>query len=255
MDSPTASVPPERHRGRAGHPPPAIAAPDGSVTFPEVPAGPPLGLGGLPFTSTEVQIEDGSVLALFTDGLIETRERDASAGLQELASVMSRHQCSLDALGERALTTLVNGSPDDDAALLLARVHGLGPESVRTWSLPADPKAVTRARSAVVDFLRERDLEPLEFEVELTVSELVTNAIRYGSGPDLKLRLIRKDAGVICEVSDAANTSPRLRHARTTDEGGRGPFLVAQLAHRWGTRFKHEGKTVWAELNEPDASG
>ncbi|WP_251092162.1 SpoIIE family protein phosphatase [Streptomyces sp. Caat 7-52] len=240
---------------RAGHPPLAIAAPDGSVGFPELPTGPPLGLGGLPFTSTEVQVEDGSVLALFTDGLIETRERDATAGLHELASVLGRHRQSLDALGESAVAALVDGSPEDDVALLLARVHGLGPDDVFTWCLPADPKAVTLARSAVVNCLRARQLESLEFEVELTVSELVTNAIRYGSGPDLKLRLIWKDAGVICEVSDAANTSPRLRHARTTDEGGRGLFLVAQLAHRWGTRFRREGKTVWAELDVSDAPG
>ncbi|MFD7462057.1 MULTISPECIES: ATP-binding SpoIIE family protein phosphatase [unclassified Streptomyces] len=239
---------------RAGHPPLAIAAPDGTVSFPELPAGPPLGLGGLPFTSTEVQVEDGSVLALFTDGLIETRERDAHAGLRQLAAVLSRQRQPLDALGQSALAALVDGSPEDDVALLLARVHGLGPDSVFTWSLPSDPKAVTLARSAAVDCLRERQLGALEFEVELTVSELVTNAIRYGSGPDLRLRLIRKDAGVICEVSDGANTSPRLRHARTTDEGGRGLFLVARLAHRWGTRFKQEGKTVWAELNVPDAS-
>jgi hypothetical protein len=72
------------------------------------------------------------------------------------------------------------------------------------------------------------------------VDDLVTQA--------RELRLLRASR-LICEVTDTSNSSPRLRHARTTDEGGRGLFLVAQLAHRWGTRYTHEGKIIWAELD------
>jgi hypothetical protein len=82
----------------------------------------------------------------------------------------------------------------------------------------------------------------------------VTNAIRYGSGP-IQLRLIREAAVLICEVSDGSSTSPRLRHARTTDEGGRGLFLVAQLTHRWGTRYAASGKIIWAEQSLPSPAG
>ncbi len=79
------------------------------------------------------------------------------------------------------------------------------------------------------------------------VSELVTNAIRYGTGSgSIQLRLIH-DRTLICEVSDGSSTSPHLRYARTDDEGGRGLFLVAQIAHRWGTRYADQGKTIWAE--------
>jgi hypothetical protein len=81
--------------------------------------------------------------------------------------------------------------------------------------------------------------------MELVVSELVTNAIRYGTGP-IHLRLI-KDRSLICEVSDGSNTAPHLRRARTFDEGGRGLLLVAQLTQRWGTRQTPRGKTIWAE--------
>lgn len=60
------------------------------------------------------------------------------------------------------------------------------------------------------------------------------------------LRLIREQC-LVCGVSDTSHTSPHLRHARTTDEGGRGLFLVAPMTERRGTRYTREGKTVWTE--------
>ncbi|WP_406506590.1 ATP-binding protein [Streptomyces sp. NBC_01602] len=77
-------------------------------------------------------------------------------------------------------------------------------------------------------------LAGLLFTIELMVSELLTNAIRYGR-PPVELRLIRHDV-LVCEVTDSSSTQPRLRRARTTDEGGCGLFLVAQLGARWGCR-------------------
>ncbi len=85
--------------------------------------------------------------------------------------------------------------------------------------------------------------------LELVVSELVTNAIRYGE-PPIQLRLIR-DGALICEVSDGSSTSPHLRRAHAYDEGGRGLLLVAQLTERWGSRQTTTGKTIWAELSLP----
>ena len=86
---------------------------------------------------------------------------------------------------------------------------------------------------------------------ELVVSELATNAIRYGSHP-IRLRLVHDAATLICEVSDASHTAPHLRRARTFDEGGRGLLLVAQLTERWGSRHTPDGKTIWAELSLTD---
>ncbi|MER5410739.1 ATP-binding protein [Streptomyces sp. NPDC002769] len=80
---------------------------------------------------------------------------------------------------------------------------------------------------------------------EIIVSELVTNAIRHGT-PPVRLRLI-KDRFLTCEVPDASPAAPHLRHARTLDEGGRGLFVVAQLAQHWGTRCTGSGKTIWTE--------
>ena len=88
------------------------------------------------------------------------------------------------------------------------------------------------------------------FATELIVSELVTNAVRYGAEP-IVLRLIR-DNTLICEVSDGSSTAPHLRRARVFDEGGRGLLLVAQMAERWGSRQTATGKTIWAELGLPE---
>jgi len=80
-------------------------------------------------------------------------------------------------------------------------------------------------------------------------SELVTNAIRYGNGP-ITVRMLL-DRALICEVFDGSSTSPHLRYAATTDEGGRGLFLVARLTDRWGTRYTPGGKVIWAEQPLP----
>ena len=65
--------------------------------------------------------------------------------------------------------------------------------------------------------------------------------------------MIRDDHTLVCEVSDPSNTQPRLRRARTTDEGGRGLLLVAQLTTRWGSRYGSSGKTIWTEQSLPAA--
>jgi hypothetical protein len=77
------------------------------------------------------------------------------------------------------------------------------------------------------------------------ISELVTNAVRYGGGP-IGLSLIR-DGVLVCEVTGTSNTQPRMRRAHSTDEGGRSLFIVAQLVQRWGSRYGRSGKTIWAE--------
>ncbi|WP_432146604.1 SpoIIE family protein phosphatase [Streptomyces sp. bgisy084] len=234
---------------RAGHPPAAVITPDGLVAFPDLPAGPPLGLGTLPFESAEVDIADSSVLALYTDGLIQTRDQDMDRGLTLLRTALASPRTRLDELCGTVLDDVLTGGPDDDVALLLARTHALSEDQVATWELTSDPTVVADARSLTADRLTAWGLGSLVFTFELIVSELVTNAIRYGNGR-IRLRLIRQDA-LICEVSDPSSSAPRMRHARTTDEGGRGLFLIAQLARRWGTRYTADGKIVWAEERLP----
>ncbi|MEU9440933.1 SpoIIE family protein phosphatase [Streptomyces sp. NPDC048304] len=237
---------------RAGHILPALVSRDGAVDILDLPPGPPLGLGGLPFEAAEVDLPDGSLLALYTDGLLAAHGDDIEAGLDKLCHALAQRSDSLEATCDSVLGTLLPDRPDDDVALLLARTHSLGDRQVATWELEADPSAVSRARSRVSRQLTTWGLEELDFTAELVVSELVTNAIRYGR-PPIRLRLIH-DRTLLCEVSDDSSTTPHLRRARVFDEGGRGLLLVAQLARHWGTRHARHGKTVWAELDDSVAS-
>jgi serine phosphatase RsbU (regulator of sigma subunit)/anti-sigma regulatory factor (Ser/Thr protein kinase) len=234
---------------RAGHPLPAVVYPDGRIEFPELPAGPALGLGGMPFEAAELELPEGTLLALYTDGLVGSAGHDVDAGLALLARALTRPARSLEETCDNVLYSLLPDRPADDIALLVARTRALDASHVATWELPPDPAVVAEARKEGAEQLERWGLGELVFTTELVVSELVTNAIRYASGP-IQLRLIR-DATLICEVSDTSSTAPHLRRARTFDEGGRGLLLVAALTQRWGTRQTEAGKTIWAEQALP----
>jgi serine phosphatase RsbU (regulator of sigma subunit) len=239
---------------RAGHVLPAVVSGGGRADLLDLPAGPPLGLGGLPFEAAEFDLPEGSLLALYTDGLIEARDHDIEAGVALLRQALAQPAPSLQATCDTVLEALLPADrPHDDVALLLARAHAFGARQVASWEVDADAVSVSRARANVARQLSSWGLEELEFPTELMVSELVTNAIRYGR-PPIGLRLIR-DRALVCEVSDASSTTPHLRRARTFDEGGRGLLLVAQIAEHWGTRRARQGKTVWAELSEEASAG
>ncbi|MFJ5270848.1 SpoIIE family protein phosphatase [Streptomyces sp. NPDC088358] len=236
---------------RAGHPPPVIIDPQGRITFPDMPAGTPLGLGlGLvPFESVELELPEGTLLALYTDGLVESRDDDIDVGLDRLGAVLAETSSSLEDLCSRVIESLPTQSPADDVTLLLARTRGLQPAQVASWELPNEPAAVHIARQAAARQLSRWGLERLVTTVELIVSELVTNAIRYGGGP-IRLRLIQHQV-LTCEVSDSNTSHPRPRQPHIIDEQGRGLFLVARLSRRWGCRTATDGKVVWAEQDLP----
>ncbi|EFL30583.1 magnesium or manganese-dependent protein phosphatase [Streptomyces viridochromogenes DSM 40736] len=229
----------------AGHPAPAVVLPDGSVTFVDLPQGPPLGVGGPPFEAVELSLAQGSTLALHTDGLLARGETWAvDAGRERLRRALEQGG-PLDDHCRTVVDALVPARPHDDVALLMARTRRLDSGQVAVWELPPDPAVVADARRAATRRLSGWGLEELSFTTELVVSELITNAIRYATGP-IRLRLIRERA-LVCEVFDGGATAPHLRHPRATDEGGRGLLLVSQLAQRWGTRFVPDGKIIWAE--------
>ncbi|MEU3278991.1 SpoIIE family protein phosphatase [Streptomyces antibioticus] len=232
----------------ADQPSPVLLRPGGVPREVELPPGPPLGVGGLPFESTELELPEGSVLAFYTDGLLDCGERGPAVGRRRLTEALATFSGSLDETCDRVLHALLPvGNAADDVALLLARTRGLPASQVATWDIPSDPALVAPIRKQVVDQLARWELSEASFTTELVVSELVTNAIRYGSHP-IRLRLIHDAETLICEVSDTSHTAPHLRRAKTWDEGGRGLLLVAQLTQRWGSRHTGDGKTIWAEL-------
>ncbi|WP_306185280.1 SpoIIE family protein phosphatase [Streptomyces sp. MK5] len=236
---------------RAGHPPPVVVSAQGRVTIPDLPSGLPLGVGQASFEAVELELPEGSVLALYTDGLVERRDEDIEAGMHRLGTLLAQPDRPLEELCSAVLDTLPTRALLDDATLLLARTRSLSPAQVACWNLPDEPAAVANARALATAQLTEWGLERVADTTELIVSELVTNAVRHGAAP-ITLRLIRHRV-LVCEVTDASDTVPRLRHARVTDESGRGLFLVSQLSSRRGTRHSPAGKTVWAE-QEIDAT-
>jgi hypothetical protein len=261
----------------AGHPPPAVVSPDGTVRLLDLATEPPLGAATPPFETTELVLPEGSLLVLYTDGFVESARRDIDTGIGQLTTVLAttagatplpapateagarqdeqeqtEEARRLDRLcASLAAALLPEGErTGDDAAVLVARAHALGPEDVAVWTLPEDPIAAGQARSHIRRRLAEWQLDELTMTTELLASELVGNVVRHARGP-LQLRLIRSRS-LICEVSDGSLTTPRIRRARDTDEGGRGLQLVAMLSQRWGVRYTPDGKCIWTEQPLPD---
>ncbi|MFE6718913.1 SpoIIE family protein phosphatase [Streptomyces albidoflavus] len=235
---------------RAGHPAPVVIEPDGTPLTVHVPEGPALGEGGgRVFTPAVVELAPGSLLAHCTTGLFARRDQGdgqgggaPDTGLEHVLAATTR---PLRELCDEAVYRMapVRGH---DAVLLLARTRVLPPERLAVWTLPADASVVGTARSLAERQLAAWDLADAAYPTELIISELVTNAIRHGEGP-IRLRLIHDRGRLLTEVTDTSSASPHLRHARDSDEGGRGLYIVMRLSRRWGVRHSREDKTIWSE--------
>ncbi|MEU6255522.1 SpoIIE family protein phosphatase [Streptomyces sp. NPDC047043] len=253
---------PVSHRitiANAGHPPPVLLHLGGRAEVLRVPPGAPIGVGGVDFEAVELDAPAGATLLLYTDGLVESRLRDVWTGIEQLREKLAAtaqltgpdHPPPLEALCDEVLDMLGPGDRDDDIALLAARFDGIAPSDVAYWFLEPEDAAPGRARRLARRALSRWGLEELSDSVELLVSEVVTNAVRYASRP-VTLRLLRTDV-LRCEVGDDVPQLPRLRQARATDEGGRGLYLVNRLARRWGATRLSTGKVVWFELSKTPA--
>ncbi|MGX1887150.1 SpoIIE family protein phosphatase [Streptomyces sp. NPDC055287] len=232
----------------AGHPAPVLARPDGSAEILDIPTGPPLGgAEETPFAASDIKIPEGSVLA-FIDP--PTLIADALAGSDRLRQAWAAgHRTLQDLCDEIQYERLL----DTSALCLLARTRAFPPDRHAAWELDNDLSAPAIARRHVRAQLANWHIDPdTASNTELIVSELVTNAVRYGS-PPIELRMIN-DQTLTCEVRDSGLAAPHLRHARTVDEGGRGLYITAQLTQIWGTRYTPDGKTIWTEQPRPAMS-
>lgn len=230
----------------AGHPPPAVARPDEPVTFAQVPVGPALGRGAPRYRAGHFDAPAGTLMVLCDPVLLRDASPDSGDQLTRLNNALEPRDRPLPEICDALLHDLAPHRPADDGVLLVARTLALGADKVASWSLPNEPQAVSLARKRTEERLRDWDLADLAFTATLVVSELVTNAVRYSTGP-IRLRLVR-DQALIIEVTDDSSTAPQLRQAEDDDEHGRGLTITSQLAERWGTRREHRGKTIWAEL-------
>ncbi|MFB7428810.1 SpoIIE family protein phosphatase, partial [Streptomyces hydrogenans] len=244
----------------AGHPPPILLHLDGRAEVLRVPAGAPIGVGGIDFEAIELDAPAGSTLLLYTDGLVESRLRDVWTGIEQLRERLAAaaqltgpdHAPPLEALCDDVLDMLGPGDRDDDIALLAARFDGIAPSDVACWFLEAEDAAPGRARRLARRALACWDLEELTDSVELLISEVVTNAVRYAERP-VTLRLLKTDV-LRCEVGDDSPQLPRPWPPRQRGERGWGLFLVNRLARRWGVTRLSGGKVVWFELALPQSS-
>lgn len=237
----------------AGHLPPLLAPPDADAAYLDVPPAPPLGVGDGPVSSREFTVEDGTLLFLYTDGLVENRARDIDDGLARLRDTFARGAAArpLEELCQAALDGVYDDQHRDDIAMLVARLHRIPADQHASWELPADPAAVRRARGLIRDRLSRWGLDEMADSTVLLASELVTNAIRH-TGGRITLRLVR-EGGLVCEVFDSSDGRPRIRHHDDAGaaETGRGLHVVGRLAQRWGVRRTATGKAVWCEQALP----
>ncbi len=234
----------------AGHIPPVLVHRDGQAELLDsLPAGAPIGVGGVPFEPMEVPAADGDLLVLCTDGLVEMRGQDIGSGLAALCENAAVPGATPDELCEILLRKLHTQDREDDVALLIARLHGIPSSDIARWLLHPRPSAARVARHMVRRTLHDWGLSDCADEAELLASELAANAVRYASRP-IELRLMRTDV-LLCEVKDDDHHLPVLRPGAVADELGRGLNLVAMLAKRWGANRTSDGKVVWFELALP----
>lgn len=217
----------------------AIVRPDGSVDTAPLPEGPLLGEEGPPFASGGLVLPEGSTVCLASPAT----GREEGPALAEIVAALAEPHRSPEAMADDLAPLL---SPD--RVLLVARTRRLPAGDLADRRVTAELRAVSPARRWAEHRVREWWPGADTFSVEVVVSELVTNAVRYGAAP-ITLRLIRGETTLVCEVDDAALTAPHLRHAKAADEGGRGLPIAAALATGWGVRYREDGKTVWAELD------
>jgi serine phosphatase RsbU (regulator of sigma subunit)/anti-sigma regulatory factor (Ser/Thr protein kinase) len=238
----------------AGHLPPLIVHPDDRSELLTVTPSPPLGVGDGLVHTQRFTVEDGSLFVLYTDGLVESRDRDISDGLERLQKAFGpgSSRAPLEDLCKTSLDGVYSDAQRDDIAVLIARLRRIPEDNRVCWTLVPEFPAVRQARVMIREPLSRWGLEDLVPVTELLVSELVTNAIKYANG-DILLRLILEGGSLTCEVHDSSPALPRVLQVDRDAENGRGLHVVSQLAARWGARRTHSGKVVWCEQTVPES--
>jgi serine phosphatase RsbU (regulator of sigma subunit)/anti-sigma regulatory factor (Ser/Thr protein kinase) len=239
----------------AGHLPPLLVHPDGRNEYLEVTPSPPLGVGEGGVETKVIPVEDGSLFVLYTDGLVESRDRDISEGLDRLQSAFGEGapERDLEDLCKTALDGVYSDAKRDDIAVLIAKLRRIPEDHRLCFKLEPQFSSVRQARSMISDPLKRWGLQELIPVSELLISELVTNAIKYGGDHgEIMLRLVLEPDSLVCEVHDSSPALPRVLQVDNDAENGRGLHVVSELSSRWGSRRTHNGKVVWCELLVPE---
>ncbi|MEU2689119.1 SpoIIE family protein phosphatase [Streptomyces hygroscopicus] len=242
----------------AGHLPILVRDPDGTVRRASEPTGPPLGTGGWLHTSGSVPLAPGASAVLYTDGLVERRDKDIYDGVAALERVFAGATGSPQVMCDRLIRALgITAEHDDDVAVLVLQhpartghdaelFHNAALELL--GGVEAAPRARAFASGVLASWRFPVELRDLGV---LAASELVANSLQHGT-PPMRLRLRRTDRRLIIEVTDGDDHLPRRRRAEPVDEAGRGISIVATIASSWGSRrTPGGGKAVWCEFALP----
>jgi anti-sigma regulatory factor (Ser/Thr protein kinase) len=232
----------------AGHLPPLVKPPGEPARRFSGAANPPLGAGPVNRGERQIVLPPQARLVLYTDGLVERRDRPLDDGIDGLAAALDRLEGPLDALPAALVAAVAPEGAEDDMAMLAAEVAGPADDATASRSIEADVNAAARARAFATATLHDWSLpEPVARDVLLVTSELVSNAVKYGR-PPIELRLRHDRRHLLIEVEDRATAIPRKLRPSPLQEHGRGLQLVARVTDRWGTRPTPAGKVVWCSL-------
>lgn len=243
----------------AGHHQPLIRFPDGRYRSGGVEVGIPMGIEpDVQYRATEVRLDPGTLVALYTDGLVGTDGPDDETVRAAMEEALAGAGDELETLGDR----MIGGIADrparaDDSALLLMRYEGASAQAqlhVRRLAIHRrDLQGVRRARQFLREWLRSVELAGMTEEAELLASEVVTNALVHGdSDVDIHVRRYPERVRIEVRDSDPHLALPAPATAEDEAEGGRGLVIVSAVASAWGNSPTGRGKTVWFELSTPD---
>ena len=234
--------------GNAGHPPPLLITPESGAALVEGEPDAPLGTPDRTFRTLLRSFPAGSSLLLYTDGLVERRDRSIDDGLRALTECVTA-----DASPKQVCDTLVaelvgSASSDDDVALLVARTTPEAVPRMARREFPGDLSSARPARRWVREVLEDWCLLELEDLVQPVVGELIANALEH-AGTSIDVRLLGFEQRLTVEVSDHDPRGVRMTATSPTDERHRGLLIVDRMASRWGSRSTSHGKVVWAEFD------
>ena len=234
----------------AGHPPALVIEPDGSTRFLEGGRSVPLGLPfDLPRPQAQERLGPGSILVVYTDGLIERREEPLDRGLERLAEMASRVRAgSLTEISDGLLEIVADDRHDDVALLTIGPRR---PVEVFRRTFPADAHELSAMRAELRTWL-ERSGLPTETreDVVLACTEAATNAIEHayiGRRGDVLIEAESENGGLQVSVIDHG----RWRHPRPDDSRGRGLDLVRAVIGDVDVERGEGGTTVRMRVGVP----
>lgn len=229
----------------AGHPPPLLMRSDGTTRFLEHRFAAPLGATKYPdFQDWESELDAGSTVLLYTDGLVERRRETIDVGLERLSKVLREGPADLEQLCSNILARVQQGAgiQDDIALLAVRRLEHAG--GSLDLELPAEPASVPLSRHRLERWLSNTDASPDDvFAITLAANEACSNAIEHAYGPErgFTFRLLAKRSSdvIVIKVLD----SGRWRTPRGSDRG-RGLRIIEQLMDAVDVRRTATGTTV-----------